>query len=232
MACGGRTSGAEGGDGDGSSTDPTDTGESGSGDTGDTEDSEDSGEETGGDGCEQFETQDPEGPPTQIVIVNDGDDPIFVSSPGLCEQGYFRLEGDTGFYADTGGCTTRCDAEGCGACPPVCIEPNAIRINPKGFYTIDWDGRYFEAADQPLECTHDPSCAGNCSVLKPTPPGEYVFTAGGYDSSICGNGDACDCSPNPDGWCETTASSDNFPIFEVSEVVMLPTDGQIVLVLP
>ena len=222
LACGGRTSGGSGGDEDGTSTAPGDTGES---------DSEESGDESGGPNCEEFQTQDPEGPPTEIVIVNDGDEPIFASSPGQCELGYFRMESDTGFYADTGGCTQQCDAEGCGECPPVCVEPFVIRIEPGGRFTIEWDGRYYKAATQPVECAKHESCSGACSVLEPAPPGEYTFMVAAYDSDICG-GDVCDCMPGPDGWCETTASSDLPADYEKTALIELPVEGSIELSLP
>jgi hypothetical protein len=217
VACGGRTAGDTGdGDGDGDG-DTTSTGD--------------------GDVCDAFfdEVSDET---TPVRIANRGTRPVYVVGPHFCILEWFQIERD-GAYWPPRDCDYTCAQmvdDGC-ACAGGCAQVPAIKLASDGVLTREWPGLMRVPDEISENCASEFCGFGACPQERLATVGEHVLTVlvsptpAACDPEQGGEPQLCDCTLNPDGWCEVQMELDPASAEEFSAEFDVPVDGPIELVI-
>ncbi len=184
---------------------------------------------SGGPGCEALASGG-QTAPVRVRIVNDGAAPIDLVGPVPCTSFYFLVEDAAGLVFPPPHCTTVCDdavLHQCG-CTLECPLTPTVTLHPGGVYEQPWDGIVAELLEASIDCAGD--CAGPCA--RATNPGAGRLSVSIARASALDCGDACECEPNAEGWCEAPGSPMAPPTFVALEATWPPPCGALELHVP
>lgn len=158
--------------------------------------------------------------------IHVGTDEVTCGLPPL-----FTVEDEQGtLLQDPGNCRSRCEDRGLiGGCPPVCLWPSSLTLEPGEGVTLSWHGLYRVDTELPLECVAEEvgsTVPVPCDQARHIEPGQFTFRARAGTELDCSETirDECPaCTANPDagGGCTRLAGLISGELLEATVTVDL-----------
>lgn len=160
-----------------------------------------------GPSCEGFEDERGEIAPTVFEIRNEGIEPVLLPMP--CGLDYLTVTSEQDWRWPGGWCTDTCENQfqyGCSVCDG-CASAAYIRIDPGGFFRVEWRGFLYEDVSAPEACFTQGVCAETCPRLRlPSPETLLEVTVVAATLADCeaveSDPSDCACMVNDEGWCD------------------------------